>query len=149
MNRYLVFDTSIIIPYLVHGIHAALLKTALRRGMALLPAPVLHELYAGTRSKSDKNDADRIYGSFQQIDGILVPSEEDWAASGIYMARYIRSYGKVDPKDHLTDLLIAILASNAGAPLITQNRKDMARWQKILKGSGKNLFLYPIQQYSF
>jgi predicted nucleic acid-binding protein len=149
MNRYLVFDTSIIIPCLVHDGHAGLFKTALRRGMALLPAPVLHELYAGTRSQSDKNDVDRIYGSFKQIDGILTPSEEDWAFSGIYMARYIRSHGKVDPKDHLTDLLIAILASNAGAPLVTQNKKDMLRWQKILKGSGKNLVLYPAEQFLF
>jgi predicted nucleic acid-binding protein len=146
MNRCLVFDTSIIIPYLVRGGHAALFKTALRRGIALLPAPVLHELYAGTRSKSDKNDVDRIYGSFKQVDGILTPSEEDWAVSGIYMARYIRSFGKVDPKDHLTDLLIAILASNAGAPLVTQNKRDMLRWQKILKGSGKNLVLYPVER---
>lgn len=89
---------------------------------------------------------DQIYVSFKRIDGILTPSEKDWAVSGVYMARYIRSFGKVNPQDHLTDLLIAILASNVGALLVTQNKKDMLRWQKILRGSGKNLVLYPVQQ---
>jgi len=144
MNRYLVFDTSIIIPYLIRGDYALLLKASLSRGIVLLPSPVLHELYAGTRSQSDKNDLDFIYGSLKQINGILTPSEEDWVSSGVYMARYIRLYGQVDPKDHVMDILIAILASNAGAPLVTQNRKDMIRWQKILKGSGKRLTLYPV-----
>lgn len=144
MRRYLVFDTSLIIPYLLHGTYAGLFESALKQGIALLPAPVLHELYAGTRGKSDKNDVDRIYGSFKRIEGILTPTEDDWAVSGICIARYIRSFGKVNPKDHIADLLIAILASNAGALLVTQNRKDMLRWQKILRGSGKNLALYPV-----
>lgn len=143
MNRCLVFDTSIIIAYLIRGTSAILFETSLKRGVALLPAPTLHELYCGTRSKQDTYDVDRIYGCLRRIDGILTPSEEDWAVSGILMARYIRSFGAIHPKDHLSDLLIAILACNSNEILVTENKKDMLRWQKILKGSGKNLALYP------
>lgn len=144
MSRYLVFDTSVIIPYLVHRAHAKLFEMALRQGIALLPAPVLHELYAGTRSKSDKRDVDDIYRNFKRINGVLTPSEDDWAVSGTYMARYGHSFGEINPKDHIFDLLISILASNANAPLITKNRRDMLRWQRILQASGKNLLLYPV-----
>jgi len=145
MIRHLVFDSSLIIPYLVHGLYIKPFETALRRGIALLPAPVLHELYAGTRSKRDKLDVDYIYRSFKQMNGILTPSEDDWALSGVYMARYIRLFGEINPKDHIFDLLISILASNANAPLVTKNTRDMLRWKKILRASGKNLILFSVE----
>ena len=145
MIRHLVFDSSVIIPYLVRGLYTRPFETALRQGIALLPAPVLHELYAGTRSKRDKLDVDYIYRSFKQVNGILTPSADDWALSGVYIARYIRSFGEINPKDHIFDLLIAILASNVRAPLATENRADMQRWQRILRASGKNLVLFPVE----
>jgi predicted nucleic acid-binding protein len=144
MSRYLVFDTSVIIPYITHGAYAKPFETALRQGIALIPAPVFHELYAGTRSKNDKVDVDCIYRSLKWIEGILTPSEEDWATSGIYMARYIRLFGEINPKDHIFDLLISILACNAHSPLVTKNTRDMLRWQRILRAAGKSLMLYPV-----
>ena len=79
------------------------------------------------------------------MNGILTPSEDDWALSGVYMARYIRLFGEINPKDHIFDLLISILASNANAPLVTKNTRDMLRWKKILRASGKNLILFSVE----
>lgn len=142
MSRPLAFDTSVVIPYLLRSEYADVFENALRRGMALLPAPAISELYAGTRSRGDKHDVDVIFQNIRQVDGILVPSEDDWALSGMCLARYIRLFGEIRPRDHLSDLLIAILASNAEAALVTANIADMLRWKNVLRSAGRRLILH-------
>jgi predicted nucleic acid-binding protein len=56
-----VFDTSVLIPYLRGEAYTSLVEHLLRAGRSRLSAVVLAELYAGTRSPRDK--ADRSPGS--------------------------------------------------------------------------------------
>jgi predicted nucleic acid-binding protein len=118
-----------------------MVEDAVSRDRAYLPAPVLEELYAGTRSRTDKLSVDAIYRKFQTRNRILVPTVEDGANAGLLMARHIRHYGHINPKDHLNDVLIAILASNHGGTLVTENREHFERWQRLLRVAGKSLRL--------
>jgi len=142
----LVFDASVFIPYFVSATYREMVEDAMNRGRAYLPAPVLEELYAGTRSRTDKGDVDRIHRRLKVQDRILVPTAEDWANAGLLMARHIRHYGQINPKDHLNDVLIAILASNHGGPLVTENREHFERWRRLLRAVGKSLRLQIVKR---
>jgi predicted nucleic acid-binding protein len=137
MSQDLIFDASVIIPYLTSASYEELVEGAFRRRRAFISAPVIEELYAGTRSRSDKRDVDNIYTRLRESGRILVPTIEDWANAGIYMARYIRHYGRIEPKDHLADVLTAILTSNHRGVLVTENEDDFRRWQRLFRSAGR------------
>ena len=137
MSQDLIFDASVIIPYLTSAAYEELVEGVFRRRRAFISAPVIEELYAGTRSRSDKRDVDNIYTMLMESGRILVPTVEDWSNAGMYMARYIRHYGIIEPKDHLADVLTAILASNHRGVLVTENEDDFRRWQRLFRSAGK------------
>jgi predicted nucleic acid-binding protein len=119
-----VFDASVFIPYLTAAGYREIVADAINRDRAYLPAPVVEELYAGRRSQTDKRNVDRFYRELRSRNQILVPTDEDWANAGLLMARHNRRFGQINPKDHLNDVLIAILASNHGGTLITENGRN-------------------------
>jgi len=79
------------------------------------------ELYAGTRTRADKRDLDRMVA----------------ALSG---------NGAIEVREHANDVLIALSASRAGAELVTVNREDMERWQGMLKRSRRRLSLQVVEE---
>lgn len=135
----MLFDSSIGIARIRYGAYEDLIQRGIRRGRAWLSSVVLQELYAGTRSVQDRRDIDQIRRALAMQERILTPTEEDWALAGLLLARYSQWYGKIEPRDHLPDILIAVSASAAGLSLVTENDLDMKTWQKLLAKHGRRL----------
>jgi predicted nucleic acid-binding protein len=123
------FDSSIYISALRSGnidILYAPQKTLAE--VLRLSAVVLEELYAGARG-SDLEKIEEMEQDFRSIDGILVPSREDWVQTGKVLSRLGATYGYENiGRDRLTnDALIATSASRSGVRVITANGRDFVR----------------------
>jgi predicted nucleic acid-binding protein len=93
---------------------------------------VLQELYAGANALGDKKELDAIHAAFVSRGYVVTPHHEDWILAGLLLARYQRLRGRVEPRDHINDILIVLDASKLGADLVTENARDMERWRRML-----------------
>jgi len=115
------FDSSVLIPWLRSRRYDEVVTAAFASRRFLLCTVVWMELYAGTRTRADKRDLDRMVA----------------ALSG---------NGAIEVREHANDVLIALSASRAGAELVTVNREDMERWQGMLKRSRRRLSLQVVEE---
>jgi len=102
------------------------------------------ELYAGTQSRADKQDLDRMMRALTSIGRVVSPEPEDFYTAGQMVATYVRRYGQIALRDHANDLLIALGAWRTRAELVTVNRQDMERWQRLLRRSGEQVTLHAV-----
>ena len=102
-----------------------------------LPGPVLGELYAGAKTRKDLRDLE----SFRRALGenIIETTVEDWILAGRCIVLYSIRFGKIKPRDHIIDILIAVKAARINAVLVTENRGDMTRWKEILARMGQRV----------
>jgi predicted nucleic acid-binding protein len=103
------------------------------------------ELYAGTRSRGDKQDPDRIVRALTGLGRMVSQEPEDFYTAGQVVAKYMRSYGQIALRDHTHDILIALGAWRARAELFTVNRQDMERWQRLLRRAGKRVTIRTVE----
>jgi predicted nucleic acid-binding protein len=99
------------------------------------------ELYAGTRSRTDKQDLDRMVIALASVKRVVTPAPEDFYTSGQMVASYARHHGQMVLREHSNDLLIALGAWRAAAELVTVNRQDMERWRRLLRRAGRRVTL--------
>lgn len=102
-----------------------------------LPGPVLGELYAGAKTGDDLRDLESFRRA--QGDNIIETTVEDWILAGRCIVLYSIRFGKIKPRDHIIDILIAIKAARINAVLVTENQRDMNRWKEILVKLGKKI----------
>jgi predicted nucleic acid-binding protein len=103
------------------------------------------ELYVGTRSRGDKQDLDRIVRALTSVGRVVSPEPEDFYTAGQMVATYTRRYGQIALRDHAQDILIALGAWRARAELVTVNRQDMERWQRLLRRTGKHVTIRAVE----
>jgi predicted nucleic acid-binding protein len=103
------------------------------------------ELYAGTHSRGDKQDLDRIVRALTSVGRVVSPEPEDFYTAGQMVATYTRRYGQIALRDHAQDILIALGAWRAPAELFTVNRQDMERWQRLLRRTGKRVTIRAVE----
>jgi predicted nucleic acid-binding protein len=139
------FDSSVLIPWLHTQRYDDLVATAFESRRFILSTVVAMELYAGTRSRGDKWDLDRMVQALTGIGRVVLPEPEDFYTAGQLIASYSRRYGQIVLRDHVNDILIAVSAWRARAELFTVNRQDMERWQQLLRRSGKRFRLRPVE----
>jgi predicted nucleic acid-binding protein len=135
-RRPVLFDTSIYIPYLRGEAYTSLIAAASRAGTVRLSTVVLTELYAGTRSRRDKQDLDAALNAFRSVEFLLVPTATDWARTGLAIRRYSRLYGALQPREHMNDVLILVSSAVAGSEVVTENVRPFARWAALLTRTG-------------
>jgi len=126
-------DTSIWVPYLRARRYAALVDPLVAAGRAWVHTVALLELYAGTGSREDARDVDAIRAGAQSLGRLYHPPESDFILAGRILAYHTRRHGRIRPRDHAQDLLIAIGAARTGSALLTDNRRDMVRWADALR----------------
>lgn len=136
-----IFDSSVLIPWLRDGSYDQLVTASFTSRQFVLCTVVWMELYAGTRSANDKRDLDRMAQALTDIERVISPQPEDFYQAGQMIAYYARQYGAIQPREHANDALIALCASRTSATLITENEEHMKKWQRILKRSGRRLYL--------
>lgn len=139
------FDSSVLIPWLRTRHYDELVTTAFASRQFILSTVVWMELYAGTRSRADKQDLDRMVRALTGIGCVVSPEPEDFYAAGQVVATYARRYGQIALHDHANDILIALGAWRAGADLVTVNGQDMERWQRLLRRAGKRFTLWVVE----
>ncbi len=132
MSSATLLDSSVFIPYLRNGTYAATVDALLARGRVVLHTVVVLELYAGTASVEDKRDVDELRAAAERLGRVVHPSADDLALAGQVLADYSRSHGRIRPRDHTHDLLIAIGAGRGRHVLLTENVSDMQRWAEAL-----------------
>ena len=126
-GRPAVFDTSIYIPYLRGQAYANLVEPAGRAARVRLSPVVVSELYAGTRSARDKADLDVVVRAYRSLGYLLDVTIEDWIRAGQAIRRYTRLYGRIEPREHLNDVLILASSGRAGVEVVTENAAPFAR----------------------
>lgn len=145
MPQIQLFDSSILIPWLRSRQYDDWVTTAFHGRQFVLSTVVGMELYAGTRSRRDKQDLDSIVQALTSIGRVISPEPDDFYTAGQVVATYTRRYGQVTLRDHANDILIVLGAWRTGAELVTVNRQDMERWQRRLRRSGKRVTLRIVQ----
>ena len=135
------FDSSVLIPWLRTRQYDTLVTAAFDARRFLLSTVVWMELYAGTRSRTDKQDLDRMVTALASVKRVVTPASEDFYTAGQMVASYARHHGQMVLREHANDLLIALGAWRATAELVTVNRQDMERWQRLLRRAGRRVTL--------
>jgi predicted nucleic acid-binding protein len=128
-------DTSIWITLIREGKAEDFVRRGVRAGSVRLASVVAEELYAGAAGPSDKEDLDRIRVAFASAGLTLTPTFDDWCSAGTMMARYAHLHGRIDPRDHVNDVLIVLSAAQIGGILLTWNIEDFQRWNRMLPTS--------------
>lgn len=129
-------DASVWIPYLRTRRYAALVDPLVAAGRVWVHAVVLLELFAGTQSRTDARAVDAIRAAAARLGRLYNPVEDDFVLAGRLMSAYAGERGRIRPRDHSHDLLIAIGAARTGSVLVADNRRDMDRWARMLRGRG-------------
>ncbi len=137
MTKSWVIDSSILISYMRFGKYEDFLFKELSKKTLFFPGPVLGELYAGATTQEDRKDLESLRQALGK--NIIETTVEDWILAGRCIAIYSMRLGKVKPRDHILDVLIAITAAKMGAALATENLRHMKRWKEILTRMGKRV----------
>jgi predicted nucleic acid-binding protein len=130
-------DTSVLVGYLRVDRHRAFLTAALRRKSLLPPGVVLCALYAGAASPEDRADGEALRRALGPH--VLGAEIEDWVVAGRCLFTYSVRWGKVKPRDHLADVLVAVAAARMGATLVSEDLPQMTRWSWALRRLRKPL----------
>lgn len=126
-------DTSVWVPYLRSKRYASAVDPLVGAGRVWVHGIALLELYAGTASVDDARAVDTLREAARSLGRLYVPPEHDLVLAGRVLAYHARRYGRLRPRDHSHDLLIAIGAARTGSILLTVNRRDMDRWAAALR----------------
>lgn len=133
----MVLDTSILVSYLRAGAYADFILGRVKMDSVLLPGVVLAELYAGALSREDRNDVEDFRRAMSpHVFGV---DSRDWILSGRCLSAYAMRWGKIRPRDHLAEVVIAVCSARRNADLVTENQAHMLRWSWILKRQGHRL----------
>ena len=104
------------------------------------------ELYAGTRSIEEARVLDRLVDTFARAERLLTPTAEEWRQAGQLIARFIRLYGAVDPRDHVADVLIVLLAARLSGTVLTANQQHFPRWVALAQQTGRQVTVTPSEE---
>ena len=132
-----VVDTSILVGYLGAGRHGDFLRREISRGGVFLPGVVLCELQAGATTRDDRTDVETLRRALgTKIVGTVV---DDWVLAGRCLARYAERWGRIRPRDHLADALVAVTAARLRATVAAEDVHGMERWAWTLRRLGTQI----------
>ena len=134
--RAVTIDTSVWIPLLRSRTYAPSVDPLIAAGRAWVHSVALLELYAGTANRADARAVDSIRLAAEGLGKLYHPSADDLVLAGRVLSYWSRIRGRVRPRDHSHDLLIAIGAARTGSVLLTANVRDMRRWAAAIERRG-------------
>jgi predicted nucleic acid-binding protein len=111
------------------------------RGQVWFSAVVACELYAGTRSMQERRLVEQLVRGAGSAQRLLVPSADEWGQAGNLMARRVRLYGPMRPRDHLADVLIVVSAARVAGEVVTANRGHFEAWAALARRAGLDVTL--------
>jgi len=130
-------DTSIFVGYLRAGRYGEFLRREIARGGVFLPGVVLCELQAGATARGDRADVETLRRALGTK--IVGTGADDWVLAGRCLARYAERWGRVRPRDHLADALVAVTAARLKATVVAEDVRGMTRWAWALRRLGAEI----------
>jgi predicted nucleic acid-binding protein len=140
--RDLLLDASVLIDAL-RGHQLPPVRQHRPAGRLWLSSVALAEAYAGTRSADDRRRLDDFVQPLIADGRLIAPSHEDWVRAGRLIARRIRLFGYVRPRDHLNDVLILLSAARHGAGVVTANVGHFEAWARLTRAGGLTVEVVP------
>jgi predicted nucleic acid-binding protein len=95
---------------------------------AWLPAVAAAELFCGARTVEQARATQRLYDMFDRRARVLTSTADEYVRAGKLISRAIGLRGAMEPRDHLNDVLITLIAHRLGARIATENRADFEGW---------------------
>jgi hypothetical protein len=71
---------------------------------------------------------------------------QDWLLAGRCLARYSARWGRIRPRDHIADVVVAVSAIRLGAILASEDLGQMRRWSWIAGRLGWNLVVRGVSE---
>jgi predicted nucleic acid-binding protein len=136
-----VVDTSILIGYLRTGRYGEFLRREVARGAVFLPGVVLYELQSGATTRDDRADVETLRRALGPK--IVGTDPDDWLLAGRCLTRYAQRWGRIRPRDHVADALVAVTAARLGATVATEDVRGMTRWGWALQRLGAEIRVQP------
>ena len=130
-------DSSVLISYLRFGNHREFILAGLERRTVFLPGVVLCELFAGATSREDRADLESLRRALGPH--VIEADVEDWVLGGRCLSQYTTRWGRIKPRDHLADVMVAVAAVRIGGVLASEDLKQIRRWSWILRKLGRRL----------
>ena len=62
------------------------------------------------------------------------------------LARRVRLFGPLRPRDHLADVLILVSAARIGGTVVTTNVRHFAMWQSLAEAAGLDVTVTSVPQ---
>ena len=129
-----VVDTSIVVGYLRAGRYGEFLRREIKRGAVVLPGVVLCELHAGAMTREDRADVESLRRALGER--VVGADVGDWVLAGRCLTRYAGRWGRIKPRDHLADVLVAATAARLHATVAAEDVRGMMRWAWALRRLG-------------
>ena len=125
-------DSSILIPYLSRRSYIQRVERELGMERLVLCSVVAAEIMVGARDQIERRRYDKFFSSFRRARLIATPDDGMWNSAGRMISRYRERYGAIEPRDHLNDVLILLVALHLARQqetiLITENDSDFMTW---------------------
>jgi predicted nucleic acid-binding protein len=133
MADQVLLDTSIIIPLLNEKKFQDSILDLNRESRVLISIVTANELIRGAHDSNSRSILDRFFEILR--DGFLVPSELQWLECARISEKLLRESRRSKENVLLlqNDLLIALGARDAGATLVTNDKKDFGFLKPFVK----------------
>jgi len=131
MQKNIIIDTNVYIDLFNKGLHKDVVNPF--QNITYLAYPVMHELWMGIKDRKDLRLLTAWRDRFIRLDRFVIPSIATLNLIG-ETCRCLKSKGKLDPTHpkHYNDIVIAALAHQIGAAVITQNLCDFELIQMFI-----------------
>ena len=134
-----IFDSSVLIPYLVSGACRSEIQVAISAQRFRMSSLVALELYAGTRDADEKRELDYMLGLFARRDWLVTAAHDDHVLAGQLLSRRRRLTGSMNVRDHLVDVLIVLSASQVKGTVVSANVRHMGPWAALARRAGRDV----------
>ena len=131
MQQKVIIDTNVYIDLFNKGLHKDIVNPF--QHMTYLAYPVIHELWMGIKDRNDLRLLTAWRDRFISLGRFVIPSIAALSLIGDACLN-MKTKGKLNPNHpkHYNDIVIAALAHQIGATVITQNQRNFERIQDTI-----------------
>ncbi len=131
MQQKIIIDTNVYIDLFNKGQHKDVINPF--QSITYLAYPVMHELWMGIKDRYDLKLLTAWRDRFIRLDRFIIPTLTTLNQVG-ETCRRLKTKSRLNPAypKHYNDIVIAALAHQVGATVITQNRRDFKSIQTVI-----------------
>jgi predicted nucleic acid-binding protein len=124
----LVLDTNLVIGFFREPDRRTAFESKTRSSLLFMSSVVAMELQAGCRTTRQKRSLSGFLRPYEKTGRVIIPDYATFLETGRVMARMAADgIGRDHLRQIMSDILIAVSSSRAGALVVTGNSKDFSR----------------------